>query len=109
MCVRHGRGQAAIIGGDSVARQEKQAMALFTEPNVHFTTIQYCTIKDYQTSKVSSKVLMVFRTIETSGYRRAPRAALLRFIISIHIFFPSFLLQRIFETRVYAYTELNYL
>lgn len=48
---------------------------------------------------------MVVGAIETSGYRRAPRAALLRFIEeNKYLYFPSFL----FETRVYAYTVLNY-
>lgn len=32
MCVRHARGQAAVIGGDSVASEAREAMALFTEP-----------------------------------------------------------------------------
>lgn len=53
---------------------------------------------------------MVFGTIETSGYRRAPRAALLRFVEeNKYLYFLSFLLKPIFETRVYAYTVLNYL
>lgn len=51
---------------------------------------------------------MVTGTIETSGYRRAPRAALLR-LIEEYLYFPSFLLEQIFEIRVYAYTVLNYL
>lgn len=83
MCVRHARGQAAVIGGDSVARGKRSYGIVhwtLNLSNVDFTTIQYYQRLSNFKSFIWNIVLMVFGTIETSGYRRAPLAALFRFI-----------------------------